>query len=416
MSYDSIVLGAGMVGVSTALHLQARGQSTALIDRRAPGEETSFGNAGLIQTEAVMPYSFPRDLRAILSVLTGRSTEARLHWRALPHIAPWLLQYYRHGTPARVMATANGLAPLVTRALAEHETLMRPAGAFPSLRRTGYLSLFRSERRLAAALEAQTKVKSLFGIPFTPCTPEETAKLEPHLNPDFAGAIHLPDPASIPDPAALVKTYAHLFADRGGTLMPGKAENLERTGSGWRLRTESGSIDAPNAIIALGPWSGDALRRQGIRVPLGLKRGYHMHFSTKGNAVLNRIVVDEAHGYVLAPQARGIRLTTGAEFALQTAAKTPVQLRQITPLAKKLFPLESQLDAEPWMGTRPCLPDMLPMIGPIPGQPGLWANFGHHHLGLTLGPATGRLLAEMITGEAPFTSPAPYGVDRFKRG
>ena len=155
------------------------------------------------------------------------------------------------------------------------------------------------------------------------------------------------------------------------------------------------------------------MEAQGYWVPLGVKRGYHMHYKAKGNATLNRPVLDTDNGYVLAPMAQGLRLTTGAEFALRDSQPTPVQLGKVEPEAFKLFPLEQRVEAKPWMGARPCFPDMLPMISEVPNRPGLWADFGHHHLGFTMGPVTGRLLAEMMTGERPFTDPRPYRADRF---
>ena len=117
MKYDCLVLGAGMVGVSTALHLQKRGRSVALIDRRPAAEETSYGNAGIIQTEGVLPYPFPRDLRKIITYALNRSPEAHLHWRALPEIAPWLFQYWRHGSKERINATARAALPLIKHCL-----------------------------------------------------------------------------------------------------------------------------------------------------------------------------------------------------------------------------------------------------------------------------------------------------------
>jgi D-amino-acid dehydrogenase len=129
--------------------------------------------------------------------------------------------------------------------------------------------------------------------------------------------------------------------------------------------------------------------------------------------VLNRPVFDVERGYLLAPTARGVRLTTGAEFAHRDAPPTPVQLDRVEPDARGLFPLAERLDPKPWMGARPCTPDMMPVIGPAPDHERLWFAFGHAHHGLTLGPVTGRLLAEMMAGETPFTDPAPYRADRF---
>ena len=160
-------------------------------------------------------------------------------------------------------------------------------------------------------------------------------------------------------------------------------------------------------------WSNRVLKPLGYRFPLGIKRGYHMHYRAHGNAVLNHAVLDAERGYLLAPMVRGIRLTTGAELARFDAPPSPVQIDLAEPVARKLFPLAERLDAEPWMGRRPCLPDMLPVIGPAPRHNGLWLDFGHQHHGLTLGPVSGRLLAEMMTGEPTFADPAPYAATRF---
>jgi D-amino-acid dehydrogenase len=138
-----------------------------------------------------------------------------------------------------------------------------------------------------------------------------------------------------------------------------------------------------------------------------------MHYTTRGNATLNHPVLDHERGYFLAPMSRGIRLTTGAEFALRDAMKTPVQLGRAEPIARDLFPLDERVDAEPWLGSRPCTPDMMPIIGQAPRHRGLWFAFGHAHHGLTLGGVTGRMIAEMLTGETPFVDPAPFRPERF---
>src|SRR6202000_2442149 len=114
-----------------------------------------------------------------------------------------------------------------------------------------------------------------------------------------------------------------------------------------------------------------------------------------------------------APVMRGIRLPTGVEFARRDAPPSPLQVETALPKARALFPLGEPVDAKPWKGARPCLPDMLPVIGKAPRHPGLWFDFRHQHHGLTLGPVSGRLLAEMMTGEKPFADPAPFALARF---
>lgn len=413
MSNDVIVLGAGMVGVSTALHLQQRGKSVALVDRRGVAEETSFGNAGIIQREGIVPYLFPREWSTILKHARNQSTEAAFQWSSLPSIASWMFKYWHWSTEAGMHETARAMAPIVTRCVDEHEALMNEAGVIGMIRKTGYLRLYRTEQALDKAIREDMTVKAKYGVISKPVTPAELAELEPHLKPIFAGGVLLPDPASVADPSALGKAYGDLFGRRGGTLVEGEARSLTRDGAGWKVATRDGWISAPNVVVALGPWSDTVTKAQGINVPLGVKRGYHMHYRAEGNASLNRPTIDASVGYAMAPMTKGIRITTGAEFAMRDAPPNPVQLERVEPLARAAFPLAERVDPEPWLGRRPCLPDMLPIIGESVKQKGLWMNFGHHHLGFTLGPVTGRLLAEMMTGEKPFTDPHPYRAERF---
>jgi D-amino-acid dehydrogenase len=225
--------------------------------------------------------------------------------------------------------------------------------------------------------------------------------------------VHWTDPASVSDPHALTLAYARLFERHGGELASGDARTLEETAAGWRVQTERGLIEARAAVIALGAWADQVTERLGYRLPLAVKRGYHMHYRPKDNAVLNHPTLDFDRGYFLAPMNAGIRLTTGAEFAHRDAPKTPVQLERAEPVAREFFPLGERADPEPWMGVRPCTPDMMPIIGPAPKHRNLWFGFGHAHHGLTLGPVTGRLIAEMLTGEKPFLDPRPYRAERF---
>lgn len=410
---DVLVLGAGMVGLSAALHLQQRGRSVVLVDRRGAAEETSHGNAGLIQLEGVVPYAFPRDVMKILKYGLNRTSEANLHYQALPRLTPWLFQYWRKGSPDQVARSARALKPIVERCLSEHEVLMGEAGISGMIRREGYMRLYRTEEAFRQHLAEAAANKAAYGIAFEEKSQAELARLEPHLSTKLVGAILFPDPVSVADPGRVGKAYAELFVRRGGRFVSGDARTLEHTTGGWQVAQVDGPIAARDAVVAMGAWSSEVMRALGHPVPLAVKRGYHMHFGTRGNATLNRPVVDDENGYLLTPMTRGIRLTTGAEFATLGAGPTPVQLAKVEPLAREIFPLADRVDATPWLGNRPCLPDMVPMIGPVPGKPGLWADFGHHHLGFTLGPVSGRLLAEMMTGSEPFTDPFPYRVGRF---
>ena len=413
LNADVIVLGAGIVGTATALHLLKRGRSVVLIDRRGPGEETSYGNTGIIQREGVVPYPFPRDIRLMAQYALNLRPEANLHWSALPKIAPWLYRYWQASTAQGLAATSRAARPLVERCIQEHEALMADAGILGMIRRTGYLRFHRSAQTLEKEIAKGEGDLKTYGVNFRPLGPRELEEIEPHLRGPKVGGVLMPEPVSVSDPGSVVKAYARLLEERGGRFLQGDARTLAALRSGWQVRTAEGPVAAGAVVVALGPWSDDVFRPLGMRLPFGVKRGYHMHFKPEGNATLNRPVIDVANGFALTPMAKGIRLTTGAEFALRDAPPSPVQLARVEPLAREIFPLGERVDAEPWLGRRPCLPDMLPIVGPAPKREGLWLNFGHHHLGFTLGPVTGRLLAEMMTGEAPFTDPSPYRADRF---
>jgi D-amino-acid dehydrogenase len=411
---DAVVLGAGIVGTSIALHLAKRGLAVALLDRRGPGEETSYGNAGIIEGNNLFPPAFPSDFAALLRVALKCATEADYHLTFLPHVAPWLLAYRANSAPQRMVETARVTRAMFARAIPEHEALLAEAGATRYLRKEGWLKLYRHDRSFDR-LERELALAQEFGIPFRKLDPDGARELEPSLAPVFRHAVHWQDVASVNDPLAVTRAYAARFAALGGVVIEGNVRSLRRIDGRWRVDTAEGSIDASDAVVALGPFAPDLLGPLGIKLPLAVKRGYHRHYRGAGNAALARPVVDVDVGYALAPMAQGIRVTTGAEFAPRDAAPTPVQLERLLPKAKDLFPLGEPVEATPWMGSRPCFADSRPVIGRAPGQSGLWLAFGHAHWGLTLGPATGRLIAEMMTGATPFCDPAPYAAERFTR-
>ncbi|MBV1698784.1 MAG: FAD-binding oxidoreductase [Hyphomicrobiales bacterium] len=411
---DIIVLGAGVVGTSVALHLAKRGMAVALIDRQAPGEATSYGNAGIIEGNTVFPPAFPTKFGDLLRIALKRSPVANYHLAHLPRIAPWLMAFRAASRPDRLVETAQLMRPLMARAIGEHEALAAEAGAERHFGRRGWLKLYRHEAAFAA-LAPELEVAARFGIANVLLNRDEAQALEPALNAVFRHAVHWTGAVSIDNPLALTQAYAARFATLGGLTLSGDARTLHRAAPYWRVDTAAGPIDAGDVVVALGPWTADIVAPLGIQLPLAVKRGYHRHFRPQGNARLSRPVLDAENGYVLAPMEQGVRVTTGVEFAARDARPTPVQLDRLLPAARELFPLGEPVEAKPWLGARPCFPDSRPVIGRAPRQRGLWLAYGHAHWGLTLGPATGRLLAEMMTGATPFCDPKPYGAERFMR-
>jgi D-amino-acid dehydrogenase len=407
---SAIVLGAGMIGVSTALHLQQRDVSVALVDRRGPGEETSHGNAGIIQSEAVEPYSMPRDLPSLARMALGLTNDVRYRLAALPLHAGPLVHYWKNSEPRRFAAICKAYGSLIAHAIPEHDVLIRAAGADNLVRRDGYLLIHRDADQLAEAIGNAQRLSREWGVPYRALDAGGVKASEPSVTGKVAGAIHWTGPWSVSDPGRLVKTYAELFARRGGSIMTGDAGSLARAGRGWRVMTDAGPVEAEHVVVALGPWSPELLQRFGYPVQMVRMRGYHRHFA--GGAPLAHPLFDVENGYVLAPMARGLRMTSGAELTGRSAPATPVQLERAERAARELIDLGKSVDPAPWFGTRPFLADMLPMIGEAPDHPGLWVNFGHGHQGFTLGPASGRLLAEMLVGATPAIDTGPFRLGR----
>lgn len=413
MDFDVIVLGAGIVGVSAALHLQQRGRSVALFDRRAPGEETSFGNAGLIESSSVVPYAFPREPATLLRYVRNRSTDLYWDYRALPSFATWLARFWWESSPRRLEAAARDMLPLIRHSVAEHDVLIERARLRNLVHDGGWLEAFRSAdafEQQAAAAEATARVH---GLRVAPLDAAALRTREPGLAPGFCGALHWQDPKSVANPGALTKGYARLFEEGGGTLVTGDATTLREEDGAWTVKTSQNRISAKEVVVALGPWSDRIFEPLGYRIPLRAKRGYHMHYEATG-ALLSVPLVDTEQGYVVAPMEGRLRLTTGVEIARRDAPPTGIQLARAERVARPVFGLGRRLDDAPWLGLRPCTPDMRPVIGRAPRHSGLWFSFGHNHHGLTLGPVTGRLLAELMTGETPVADPRPFRPERFR--
>ncbi|WP_172121669.1 MULTISPECIES: FAD-dependent oxidoreductase [unclassified Devosia] len=411
MKADCVVLGAGIVGVSVAIHLLKRGRSVVLLDRGEAGKETSYGNAGLIQREGVAPHLFPQSLVTVLNYGRNQSVDMRFRWRDLPKLSPFLARYWWASRSGSYQKIVEDYSKFIAHSVSEHAPLIEEAGAGDLIGKAGWMEVFRTEKGFRAALE-EAEGHGRYGLEHQALDQQTLRSQEPHVTAPLVGAVHWTQPWTVRDPLALTQAYLRLFIQLGGRFVHGDALSLREAAPGWSVDTVEGPLQARDAVVALGPWSGGLLSRLGRHLPLGVKRGYHMHYRPRGNATISMPMFDEA-GFLMVPMRQGIRLTTGAEFAALDAPPNPVQVDAAEPYAREGYPIAERLDAKPWMGARPCTPDMKPIIGPE-GRKGLWLATGHAHHGLTLGPATGRLLGEMMTGETPFVDPTPYSVARFR--
>ena len=404
-----------MVGVCCALALQKRGFAVTLLDRREPGSETSYGNAGIVSGSSILPLNNPGLWKALPSYLGNRHAAVRYRLGDLIANPGWVLRFLAQALPSRLPARVTALGSLTSRSLPLHRELMREAGVSHRLRETGFIKLFRTQDGAARAAAEHAWFED-HGIRTQVLDRQALSALEPDLNPIFPAAIWHPDSGSVDRPQAVVQAYAALFVARGGTIRQAEVRDLRKHAPGWVAETTGGDIAADLAVVALGPWSGSFLAGLGLTVPLGVERGYHRHFRPEEGRRLHHPVHDTDAAYMLAPMEQGLRLTSGVELADRDAPDDHAQIDQVEPRLREAFPIAGRAEETTWRGARPTLPDSLPMIGPAPGKPGLWLAFGNQHIGFSTGPVTGEILAAMVAGEAPPADPAPFAPTRYLRG
>ncbi|WP_191603294.1 NAD(P)/FAD-dependent oxidoreductase [Marinomonas algicola] len=413
MDYEVIVIGAGMVGTSIAWHLQKKKSHVLLIDKKRPGSETSYGNAGIIQREAIHVHPFPKQPLELLKLLPNNHTSIRYRWPAVLHYRKELLKYWQFSSHHAVQKIEKEWQTLIMHCTSEHQKMITAANIEPLIKRDGWLEIHRTEAKFNAAI-ARAKQSNDLGVEHKVLSLEALHILEPDCNFNgVVGAIHWLNSWRVSNPGALVNAYAESFQDIGGELSESGVHKIASKGDGWEVTTNSGIFYSQHLVVAAGPWSNELINSLGYDFPLFPMRGYHQHFKALKESGISHSMVDIDKGFVMGPMQQGIRITTGAEITLMDAEKNLGQLSDVLAFAQKVIPLSAKVDSEPWCGSRPCMPDMKPVIGAAHKHDNLWFAFGHGHQGFTLGPITGRIIEELIHQKTPLVDVAPFSSHRF---
>lgn len=413
MSNRVTVIGAGIVGICSALQLQRRGFNVTLLDRKPPASETSSGNAGVISRGSIFPEAAPGVYRKLPAILSNRSRDARLHYGYFMQLSRWGRQALKNSRVDRFEANVSVLNELVERCLSEHQLLLADCGGESLLRENGWLKLFRDPESFESSADEQ-KILDDCGVEFQRLGAADIAELEKGLNAIFAGGLLIKSTASVSSPSAVCELYAKLFVEAGGDIVCDDYQQLEPHNSGWRVNCAGTNRETDKVVMALGAWSKVVLEELGYKIPMVVERGYHMHYDLQGDTSLGRPVFDVNGGYVMSPMQKGLRVTTGVEWGSENTAPTPVQVKQVKPFVQEAIDINTELDPEPWLGRRPCTPDSLPVISAGHKHTNLWAAFGHGHMGFSMGPITGRLLAEMISSKEPVLDTKAFSLARFE--
>jgi D-amino-acid dehydrogenase len=414
MKQTVAVLGAGMIGVSCALELKRRGWDVVLLDRSAPGQETSYGNAGVLARSSLVPMNNPGLWSSLPRLARNTSAQLRYDPAFLIRNGRWAASFLYSARRACFEETTAALDSLIKLSGDLHRRWLSEAGAQGRLRTNGWIFLYRSEQAFEGSRLTRDTLDK-FGVATQVLQPADILALEPSLKPIFAKALWIKDAASVDNPGAVVNAYADLFLARGGRILRAQVNGLARLNEDWQISVGQGdALRARHVVVALGPWSREFLRKSlGLSVPMAYERGYHRHFNAQGGATLGRPIYDTGGGYVLAPMEMGMRMSTGVELADLDAPKSDAQLKLAEKAAREAFPLAERRESEPWLGARPTLPDSRPAIGPCRSHPSLWFAFGHQHIGLSTGPGTAQILADMLDGAQSKIDVAPFAPSRW---
>jgi D-amino-acid dehydrogenase len=411
-SIDVAIIGAGIIGVSTAFKLQEAGRTAVLIDRKGIAEETSRGNAGAFAFSDVIPMAtsgvlgkLPRWLSDPLGPLTIRP-------EYLPQITPWLLRFWRAGWPDRVAASLKAQSAMMRLARTEADALIASAGLDEMIRRDGVLELYESEDELRKTARDDA-AKSAEGIEFRHVRGAELAELQPGLSPRITCATFIPKWQTVSDPYDYAVAVGKAAMARGASFRRGEVAELSPDEAGVTVVFSDGSsLQARQVVVAGGAWSKRLTAPLGDAVPLETERGYNTTLDGY-SFELRRQLVFGGHGFVVTPLASGIRIGGAVELGGLSLPPNFKRADAMLTKAAAFMPGLVTSGGKQWMGFRPSLPDSLPAIGFSRRSRNIVYAFGHGHLGLTQSAATGKLVAELATGAAPSLDLTPFSPQRF---
>ena len=406
------VIGAGVVGISCAINLLRDGHDVCVVDRVPPGEGCSQGNAGLFSSDSFVPLSLPGNLKKVPRWLLDPLGPLAIRWHHAPRLLPWLIRFVGAGRPQRVAEICDALAPLLDSSLEHHQALAQGTEAEGLIRSEGCMYVYEDAKSLAE--EANTwDLRRDRGTVVESLNAAQIREREPALAHIFEHGYYIRNIGHTVEPMLLVKGLAKHFEQSGGVILQREVREIEVGPDGpSKLITDGDDLDVDVLVIAAGVFSNRLTARLGSPVPLEGERGYHVTIANSG-ITLTMPVFANTYKFIATPMAPGIRIAGTAEYGGLDAEPNYARADVLARHAKWMFPDIDTADISTWSGLRPTLPDSLPVIGPSPVFGNLFFAFGHQHVGLTGGPRTGQLIADLVAGRAPNMDIRSFRADRF---
>jgi D-amino-acid dehydrogenase len=410
-SADVAVVGGGIIGTTAALELQRRGHAVTIVERDEIGAGTAGGSAGYLAYDDILPIPSPAVVASLPRMLFDRRGPLVVQPAYLPHLAGWGLRFLAAARPSAVRQGIAALAPLNRLAREAHERLAARTDATRYLVTESVFHVCRS----AATLDATARlIPMLEREGFQAQVIDRSALLaaEPVLGENVAGAVAFPNSHRCTNPAAYGAALARHFTSEGGSVVRGDAVAIQPFGAGWSVRTARDEVSAAHVVVAAGAWSGALLRTLGYRVPLESARGYHLMLRDPGLKPSRTLLFEEDH-FCATPMEEGLRLAGTVEFAGLGAPPNFYRSEILYDVAREYLPALHRDPSSHWMGSRPSLPDSLPVIDALEKHPGIVAAFGHERRGLMQSAITARCVADLVERKTPQVDLTPFRIDRF---
>lgn len=409
---SAIVVGAGIVGVCSAIYLQRAGFKVTLIERARPGEACSYGNAGNIGLSSFTPYSLPDTWKRVPKLLANPKAALKVRPNQFLKSLPWFWKFIRAGRAERVKEIMAARRAILPRALDAYEPILREANARPLIETKGKLLLFESDAAFQSA-QYDLNNRREGGGKVDILAAEEVRQLQPGLSPKIVKGAYLPDLAHCVNPLKLTQALFQHFMARGGDFLGATVRALEpRHGAAPIVVTDYGPREADWVVLAAGVWSKDLARPLGLRLPIEAQGGYHA-MMVQPQTEIRVPLMSPARNIIVSPMAEGLRVTGIAEHAGVDPTPDYKHVDLILEHARALVPGLGAKPVTRWAGQRPSTPDSLPIIGRVPGHPHVLLACGHGHTGLTMGAITGQIVAEIAADQPTVIDPTPYNVARF---
>ncbi|MEP2617582.1 MAG: FAD-binding oxidoreductase [Marinomonas sp.] len=410
-SHDVVIIGAGFVGVATALWLQIQGHKVTIVDPDPFVEGAYYGNACTIATYANIPVATPAILKQIPNLLLNPQSPLSVRWPYLPQLAPWLMRFLMASTPSKVENIARELGILLSHVNTAFEPLFKESNAQELLDINGTMYLYSSEESFRNA-RTDIELRRNNGIPVEELSQGDIADLEPNLNPIYHKGIMFTNGYHVRSPLQLLKNMSAAVVARGGKIVKSKALSIQRISpTEINVATQSDDVKGNKVVVAAGAWSRQFASQVGDKVPLDTEQGYHVMYNGAQD-LLSRPVGWADVGFYMTPMDTALRAAGTVELGGLKNPPNPKRIKLISDTVKTLLPQLGEHDAE-WTGFRPSIPDSMPVIGPSAKDKDVFYSFGHGHIGMTLSGVSGKIIADLISQNEPEVNIQPFRVDRF---